>query len=114
MGCEWLYVEQGAVVGSAGSGNPCRMRPGRDPAAARARAVPPHLPWLGRVAGRGWIALAPIGVEPAPLLTALLGSIPSWAGAARGERPRSSLVDPHHAGARLGGWGLGFPVPFHP
>lgn len=73
MVCEWLYVEEGAVAGRAGrrdgAGSACRMRPGRDPAAARARAAAPRPSSLGRAAGRVCIAplraaLAPLHVDP--------------------------------------------------
>lgn len=83
MVCGWLHVEEGAVVRRDGAGNPCRMRPGRDPAAARARAAAPEPVLPGRAAGRGCTAplpaaFAPLHVQPAPLLAALQMGGTAW------------------------------------
>lgn len=111
MVCGWLHVEEGAVVGRDGAGNPCRMRPGRDPAQPGQGLLPPCLSWLGRAAGRVCIAPVPCSTCSPSCGLSLQPSLAQMWGTARGSAGGTSPFIPDGSPGCWGsGWrGLGVP-----
>lgn len=102
--CEWLYVEEGAVVGRDGPSLQDAARQRRAKSRCPRASAPLLLP------GEGLYCPSPLQ-HLQPFMWNLRLSLQQMWGTAWGEHPCSSLMDPHGAGGVWGSLGIGVPCP---